>query len=200
MLIQFDRITVKRAARALALGGFALALSGCASVSLPFGSLMGDNDELHTSSIAVPVEPVETDDAPLPAELAAVTPVNTTTPSQASDRPADDLMASMPPARSNPASANDVTLTQSDLNAMGRALTHVLSTEEDSGTFSWSHEATGRSGLMTPFRALSRSQQEACRVVSVEITDGGADTILLADACLQDDQWVFVSPRPGQAL
>jgi hypothetical protein len=34
----------------------------------------------------------------------------------------------------------------------------------------------------------------------VEITDNGKDTILLADACMQNGAWVFVTPRAGQVL
>ncbi|MFN3226450.1 MAG: hypothetical protein ACE360_09415 [Hyphomicrobiales bacterium] len=187
--------------RLLAVGGLALALSGCASVSVPFGDVFGAKPEpLHTASIATPEAEAETAvdapvDAPMPPELSAVAPVASAAPSAPSERPVDDLIASLP-SESEPR----VTLTQADLNAMGRALTHVLSTDEDAGTFSWSHEATGRSGLMTPFRQLSASGQGACRVVSVEITDNGKDTILLADACMQNGAWVFVTPRAGQVL
>ncbi len=183
--------------RLIAVGGLALALSGCASVSVPFGNVFGAKPEpLHTASIDTTDSEAETAvDAPMPPELTAVAPIAPATPSEPSERPADDLIASLP-SESEPR----VTLTQADLNAMGRALTHVLSTDEDAGTFSWSHEATGRSGLMTPFRQLSSSSQGACRVVSVEITDNSKETILLADACMQNGSWVFVTPRAGQVL
>lgn len=195
-----NQITMRvRAApfRFLAVGGLALALSGCASVSVPFGDVFGAKPEpLHTASIDTPqTNGEDAVDTAMPPELSAVSPIEPEAPSAPSERPVDDLIASLP-SDSEPR----VTLTQADLNAMGSALTHVLSTDEDAGTFSWSHEATGRSGLMTPFRQLSSSSQGACRVVSVEITDNGKDTILLADACMQNGSWVFVTPRAGQVL
>lgn len=175
----------------------ALALSGCASVSVPFGDVFASKPEpLHTASIDAPENEADSIlDTSMPPELNAVSPVEPAASGETSQRPMDDLIASLP-ADSEPR----VSLSQADLNAMGSALTHVLSTDDDAGTFSWSHEATGRSGLMTPFRRLSSNSEGACRVVSVEITDNGNDAILLADACLQGDQWVFVTPRAGQVL
>jgi len=177
--------------------GVALGLSGCASVSVPFGDVFASKPEpLHTASIDAPENDADsTLDTSMPPELNAVSPVEPAASGETAQRPMDDLIASLP-ADSEPR----VSLSQADLNAMGSALTHVLSTDDDAGTFSWSHEATGRSGLMTPFRRLSSNSEGACRVVSVEITDNGNDAILLADACLQGDQWVFVTPRAGQVL
>ncbi len=177
--------------------GMALALTGCASVSVPFGDVFGSKPEpLHTASIDASEGNADGSlDTSMPPELNAVAPIEPARSSETSQRPVDDLIASLP-ADSSPR----VSLSQADLNAMGRALTHVLSSDDDAGTFSWSHEATGRSGLMTPFRQLSSNSAGACRVVSVEITDNGNDTILLADACLQGDEWVFVTPRAGQVL
>lgn len=182
--------------RALIIGTLSFTLGGCASVSIPFGDVFETEPmPLHTASADAPATEADTaEDAPLPPELSAVAPVDRDSTETASDRPADDLIANLSPA------APRVSLSQADLNAMGRALTHVLSTDEDAGTFSWSHETTGRSGLMTPFRQLSASNQGSCRIVSVEITDNGNNTILLADACLQDDEWVFVTPRAGEIL
>jgi hypothetical protein len=178
----------------------AASLGGCASISIPFADFAGndapqDLQPIHTASIdhtAVDA-PSQTD---IPPALNAAMPVETA--SRASDaaqeRPTDDFVASLP------ARTDRVSLTQADLNAMGRALTHVLASDADVGTFGWSHEATGRAGLMTPFRATSQGDQGRCRVVSVEITDGGRDTILLADACLQGGSWVFMTPRAGEVL
>jgi hypothetical protein len=177
--------------------GMALALTGCASVSVPFGDVFSSQPQpLHTASIDSPDSDADSSaDTSMPPELTAVSPIEPATPGETSQRPMDDLIASIPAD-----SQTRVTLSQADLNAMGSALTHVLSTDDDAGTFSWSHEATGRSGLMTPFRRMSSNSDGACRVVSVEITDNNNDTILLADACLQGDQWVFVTPRAGQVL
>lgn len=179
----------------------AASLGGCASVSIPFASLSGpdqphDLQPLHTASVVDTAieDPTETE---LPPELSAAMPMPATAPSNTDEgeRPAEELIASLPQQ-----DTRRVSLTQSDLNAMGAALTHVLASDADVGTFAWSHEATGRSGLMTPFRATEESEQGRCRVVSVEITDGGRDTILLADACLQGGTWVFVTPRAGEVL
>ncbi|MEO0384967.1 MAG: hypothetical protein AAF234_15575 [Pseudomonadota bacterium] len=176
--------------------GMALALSGCASVSVPFGDVFGSKPEpLHTASVDAPDSNTDGSlDTSMPPEL-AVAPIEPGAPGETSQRPMDDLIASLPAD-----SQTRLSLSQADLNAMGSALTHVLSSDDDAGTFSWSHEATGRSGLMTPFRRMSSNSDGACRVVSVEITDNNNDTILLADACLQGDQWVFVTPRAGQVL
>ncbi len=181
-------------ARVAGLACLGVALSGCASISVPFGNMFdGDAAPQHTASSQTDAEtPTET---AMPETVNAVQPIEGVADAATSTRPADDLVAAMPDPAERP-----VTLSQSDLNAMGRALTHVLESDPQAGTFSWSHEATGRSGLMTPFRRLSTSSQGACRVVSVEITDNGHNTILLADACLQNDEWVFVTPRAGQAL
>ena len=204
--IMFDKCWMRATSaplRLLAISGFALALSGCASVSVPFGDVFSAQSTpqptpLHTASINGPQTDDESViDTSMPPELSAVTEIEAQpVPSPAAvQSPVEELIASLP-TESEPR----VSLTQADLNAMGRALTHVLASDDDAGTFSWSHEATGRSGVMTPFRQLSSSSQSACRVVSVEITDNGHDTILLADACLQDGQWVFVTPQPGQVL
>lgn len=176
--------------------GMALALTGCASVSVPFGDVFGSKSEpLHTASIEAPNSDIDSRvDTTMPPELNAVSPLETAAPDE-TPRPIDELIASLPTD-----SQTRVSLSQADLNAMGSALTHVLSSDDDAGTFSWSHEATGRSGMMTPFRRMSSNSEGTCRVVSVEITDNGNDAILLADACLQGDQWVFVSPRAGQVL
>lgn len=108
--------------------------------------------------------------------------------------PAEDLVASIPSA----ATAR-IALSQADLNAMGTQLTAALGNDETLSTFAWTNAPSGRSGLMTPFRA-STNGDTACRMVSVEITDGPRDVILLADACLQDGAWVFLTPRAGEAL
>lgn len=183
--------------RLVVLSGMTLALTGCASVSVPFGDVFGSQPQpLHTASIDSPDSDADSSvNTAMPPELNAVSQLEPAASGERSQRPMDDLIASLP-ADSEPR----VSLSQADLNAMGSALTHVLSTDDDAGTFSWSHEATGRSGLMTPFRRMSSNSEGACRVVSVEITDTSNDTILLADACLQGDQWVFVTPRAGQAL
>lgn len=198
------KANTKPLAQLCCVGALGLVLSGCASISVPFGNLLGDDeDPMITGSIA-PLSDSATGaqtslqtslQAPLPEQLSAVAPVDGQSVAPATTRPEDDLIASMPSG-----TAAGVSLTQSDLNAMGRALTYVLESEDEAGTFSWSHETTGRSGLMTPFRQLSRSDQGACRVVSIEITDGDADKILLGDACQRDGQWVFVSPQAGQIL
>ncbi len=131
----------------------------------------------------------------LPPELSAVAPVTEPSAGGPSERPAEDLVASLE------APTNSATLlTQDDLNAMGSALTFVLSSDNDPGTFSFSNEATGRSGLMTPFRQISRTDDESCRVVSIEFTDDGTDAILLGDACLREGAWAFTNPRPGEVL
>lgn len=190
--------TLSRAFVVCALAAF---LGGCASISIPFASLSGDDEPqdlrpLHTASVeGTAIEaPSETE---LPPELTAAMPLPTPVTSRDDTvvRPADDLISNLPQH-----STSMVSLTQADLNAMGSALTHVLASDADVGTFGWSHEATGRAGLMTPFRATSEDEQGRCRVVSVEITDGGRDTILLADACLQSETWVFVTPRAGEVL
>lgn len=203
--IKFERsgqfLPICAVSRAFAVCVVAASLAGCASISIPFASLSGGDEPqdlrpLHTASIDdTAVEaPSQTE---LPPELNAAMPMDTQ--SLAGDdtieRPADDLISSLPRHRTN-----QVSLTQADLNAMGRALTHVLASDADVGTFAWSHEATGRTGLMTPFRSTSEDEQGRCRVVSVEITDGGRDTILLADACLQSEAWVFITPRAGEVL
>lgn len=185
--------------RLIPLAFAAFALTGCASVSIPFGDSLGMGGEpLHTAStVTVPSEAeiADAENAPLPTEISAVAPVNEPASSAAADRPAEALIAAMPDLQ------NDrVSLTQSDLNAMGLALSRSLRDDPDVGTFAWSHTATGRSGVMTPFRTLNASGDGRCRVVSVEITDGGRNVILLADACLQDEAWVFVTPRAGQVL
>lgn len=198
-------VPLRTLSRLLAVGALAAFLGGCASISIPFASLSGDDgpqdlQPLHTASVSETAVEAPSQNE-LPAELNAAMAMEPSrpTPSVASnetvERPADDLIASLPRP-----DTRRVSLTQSDLNAMGRALTHVLASDADVGTFAWSHETTGRSGLMTPFRATSEDDQGRCRVVSVEITDGGRDTILLADACLQSETWVFVSPRAGEVL
>lgn len=192
---------VRALSRAFAVCVVAATLGGCASISIPFASLSGDEEPqdlrpLHTASVSETVTAPPSQNA-LPPELSAAMPMGTATAArdETGDRPADDLIASLPQNR-----ASRVSLTQADLNAMGSALTHVLASDDDSGTFAWSQEATGRTGLMTPFRATSEGEQGRCRVVSVEITDGGRDTILLADACLQNETWVFLTPRAGETL
>lgn len=198
-------VPVHAISRAFVVCLVAASLGGCASISIPFASLSGDDTPqdlrpLHTASIGnTAVEAPNRSE--IPPQLNAAMPVSAPVeaPELASDerveRPADDLISSLPRNQSS-----RVSLSQSDLNAMGRALTHVLATDADIGTFAWSHEATGRAGLMTPFRATSENDQGRCRVVSVEITDSGRDTILLADACLQSGTWVFVTPRAGEVL
>lgn len=194
-------VPVHALSRAFVVCFVAASLGGCASISIPFASLSGndapqDLRPLHTASIGdTAVEAPSQSE--IPPELNAAMPVEVAelASDERVERPADDLISSLP---RNPSSR--VSLTQSDLNAMGRALTHVLATDADIGTFAWSHEATGRAGLMTPFRATSQNEQGRCRVVSVEITDRGRDTILLADACLQSETWVFVTPRAGEVL
>lgn len=198
MTAQPFRPSVASPLRLAAILALALGLSGCASVSVPFGDFFErDPEPLYTASVGAPA-PVDEDarDAPMPAEITAIAPIDGPRPEPADSapNPVDELLASLPQRETR------VSLTQSDLNAMGRALTHVLSSDEDTGTFAWSHQATGRSGLMTPFRQLSATDQGSCRVVSVEITDTGHDTILLADACLQGENWVFVTPQPGELL
>lgn len=188
-------------ARAGLICVLAVGLSGCASVSIPFANFLGEDapqdlQPVHTASIQRTAleAPDQTD---IPPQLNAAMPVETAARASEAgvERPADDLISSLPRQQ-----ANWVSLTQADLNAMGRALTHVLASDADVGTFAWSHEATGRAGLMTPFRTTNEGEQGRCRVVSVEITDSGRDTILLADACLQGGSWVFVTPRAGEVL
>lgn len=185
--------------RLVPLGFAAFALAGCASVSIPFGDSLGIGSEpLHTASTtSAPTEDdvAEAHTAPLPAEISSVAPVVDPAASEAIDRPAEALIAAMPDLRDE-----RVALTQGDLNAMGLALSRSLNGDPDIGTFAWSHAATGRSGVMTPFRSMSASGDSRCRVVSVEITDDGRNVVLLADACLQDGAWVFVTPRAGQVL
>ena len=185
--------------RLTVIGCAAFALAGCASVSIPFGDSLGIGQEpLHTaSSTTVPTEEeiAAAENTPLPTEISAVAPVAEPSTGEAADRPAEALIAAMPDLR-----ADEVRLTQGDLNAMSRTLTQTLNTDPDVGTFDWAHAATGRSGVMTPFRSMSASGDGRCRVVSVEITDSGRNTILLADACQEGEDWVFVTPRAGQVL
>jgi hypothetical protein len=176
----------------------AVLLSGCASISVPFASLSGKHDEpQHTASSSAPAGPLISTPS-LPPELSSVNPVVTPVPASAGAQPTDmptrDLIASMP----DPATA-PVSLTQSDLNAMGRALTDALRADRNAGTLAWSHGETGRAGAMTPFRPAPGGTR-LCRMVSVEITDGPRDVILLADACEQGGNWVFITPLAGQAL
>ncbi|MEM6713222.1 MAG: hypothetical protein AAF590_13210 [Pseudomonadota bacterium] len=196
--------------RATRATGAAMALStflaGCASVSIPLGNVFGGDDSpQHTASIGVVEPSTETSpdqplsDQPLPDSLNAVAPVEQDRASNSAasdDQPVEELIATL---QSQPADSG-VRLSQSDLDAMGRALTQVLSADNEPGTFAWVHEATGRSGEMTPFRRVSSSGQGACRIVSVEIERTNEDTIFLADACRQGSQWVFVTPRAGQLL
>ena len=184
--------------RLAAMAALAVTLSGCASVSIPFMSL-GQNEPEPLQTASISAIPPASQPTSLPPELSALTPAQPQSPvasrNVSSPRPAADLISSLPTTANDP-----MRLTQADLNAMGRALTHVLASDDDPGTFSWSHEPTGRVGLMTPFRQLGSSDEEACRLVSVEITDNGNNVILLADACQQDGAWVFVTPSAGQAL
>ena len=198
------RIRASVSLRRLALiSATSFALAGCGSIQVPLGDVFGSSDEgMQTASISAPTElsePLETAPVPepvtLPDTLTAVSPIAPAEDRREANAVADDILASFPER-----TRDQVSLTQADLDAMGRALTYVLSTQDEPGTFAWAHEATGRSGVMTPFRRLSSSDQGACRVISVEITDGGKNTILLADACRQGTNWVFITPRPGDVL
>ena len=194
-------VSVSRARASATACALSVLLAGCGTISVPLGDVFGvDDAPQYTASTDAtdPAAPAASDQS-LPESLNAVAPVGqeaaepTTT---GTDQPVQELLASL----QNQPAETGVRLSQSDLDAMGKALTHVLASETEPGTFAWAHEETDKSGRMTPFRRLSTSSQGACRVVSVEIERGDEDTIFLADACRQNDEWVFVTPRAGEVL
>ena len=195
---------MRHALRVALLAGLALALSGCASVTIPLLSSRDaapEPEPLTTASTAAPAgiaqpaalpPPIET---PLPAPT-AFTAVEAAreTATAAPSRPTAELVAALE-ARQDVA----IRFTDSDLQVLGAALTRALREDADVGTFSWSHEATGKRGVMTPFRS-NRADGRTCRMVSVEVTAEARDAIVLADACEEPSGWVFTSPRAGEAL
>lgn len=174
---------------------FGMALAGCTSVKIPFGDLSGqtsDTPDLVTGSIETDLAASTTPMAP-PLDSPA-TAAFTAAPQPDVSEPTQQVIAAVESTQ-NPSTA----LTQSDLNAMGAALTSVLARDANPGTFAWSNAQTGTGGVMTPFRSSGQAG-ERCRMVSVEVQRAGADAIVLADACEGASGWRFVTPRPGQPL
>ena len=162
-----------RALCAIAMFACAGLLTGCGTVSVPLSGLFGgDDDEAPIETGSIDSTATTTDEVQQPQGTAA----------EAAERQA-------------------LSLTRGDLQAMGRQLTTALQDDPAVGTFAWTHETTGRAGHMTPFAPTAEAGNQArCRLVSVEITDRDLNRIVLADACLEDGTWVFVTPRPGEAL
>ncbi|MEM6381139.1 MAG: hypothetical protein AAF739_00560 [Pseudomonadota bacterium] len=175
----------------------AFVLSGCASVSIPFSSLGGGTSDaqLTTGSIdsSTDLSSSQTEmPPPLATAVAPPQPVEVVRPA-GGDRPAEALVAVVE------TTPQPMSFTQADLDALGAQLTRKLAADAAVGTFDWSIETSGLSGAMTPFRS-AQTGNEACRMVSVEVSDGNRDAIVLADACQRDGQYVFTTPQAGQAL
>ncbi|MBV6658553.1 MAG: hypothetical protein KI785_12385 [Devosiaceae bacterium] len=180
------------------------ALTGCASISLPFASLSGDDTPraITTASVSDTADqtPATEMPPPLATAVAPTGPVDSAageravarSVAEAETRPTDELVAALERNASNP-----VSFSQAELDGLSGALTRALREDEQVGTFSWS--AGNKAGLMTPFRATG-SEPGACRMVSVEVTSTPRDAIILADACQRGDGWAFTSPRAGEAL